>query len=146
MEFKEVMDFLQLKEKADKRAEEIFNLLISLKEFNVSYYMNLSGISYDDGSIWFECSGRCMNEYDEEHFGCSIEYLYMSDEDITLQIKDKQEKEHKKKEKQEKETARRIAEIKEKHERAEYERLKAKYDKNRAMVDAIIEFEKNKKD
>ena len=43
MEFKEVTDFLQLKKKADKRAEEIFNLLESLKEFNVSWYMNLSG-------------------------------------------------------------------------------------------------------
>lgn len=129
MEYNEVMDFLKLKEKADKRAEEIFNLLTSLKEFNVSWYMNLSGITYDDGSIWFECSGRCMNEYDEEHFGCDIEYLYMSDEDITLQIKDKQEKQHKEKEKQEKETARRIAETKEKHDRTEYEHLKAKYEK-----------------
>ena len=129
MEFKEVMDFLQLKEKADKRAEEIFNLLESLKEFNVSWYMNLSGITYEDGSIWFECSGRCMNEYDEDHFGCDIEYLYMSDEEITKLIKDKQEKKRKEIEEQEKETARRIAETKEKHDRAEYERLKKKYEK-----------------
>jgi len=70
-----------------------------------------------------------MNEYDEEHFDCNIEYLYMSDEEITKLIKDKQEKEHKEKEKQKKETARRIAETKEKHDRAEYERLKAKYEK-----------------
>ena len=129
MEFKEVMDFLQLKEKADKRAEEIFNLLESLKEFNVSYFMHLSDITYRDGSIWFKCSGRCMNEYDEEHFDCDIEYLYMSDEEITKLIKDKQEKERKKKEKQEKEKARRMAETKEKHDRAEYERLKKKYEK-----------------
>lgn len=84
MDYNEVMDFLKLKEKADKRAEEIFNLLCELKEFNVNWFMSLSGITYDDGSIWFECCGRCMNEYDEEHFGCDIEYLYMSDEDITL--------------------------------------------------------------
>ena len=129
MEFKEVMDFLQLKEKADKRAEEIFNLLTSLKEFNVSWFMNLSGITYDDGSIWFECSGRCMNEYDEEHFGCDIEYLYMSDEDITLQIKEKQEKKRQEKEEDDKRKARLIEETKEKHDRAEYERLKAKYEK-----------------
>ena len=129
MEFKEVMDFLQLKEKADKRAEEIFNLLCELKEFNVSWFMNLSGITYDDGSIWFECSGRCMNEYDEEHFGCDIEYLYMSDEDITLQIKDKQEKKRKQKEEDDKRKARLIEETKEKHDRAEYERLKKKYEK-----------------
>ena len=129
MEYNEVMDFLKLKEKADKRAEEIFNLLKTLKEFNVSWYMNLSGITYDDGSIWFECCGSCMNEYDEEHFGCDIEYLYMSDEEITKLIKDKQEKKRKEKEKQEKETARRIAETKEKQDRAEYERLKAKYEK-----------------
>ena len=129
MEYNEVMDFLKLKEKVDKRAEEVFNLLCELKEFNVSWYMNLSGITYEDGSIGFECNGRCMNEYDEEHFDCSIEYLYMSDEEITKLIKDKQEKEHKEKEKQVKETARRIAETKEKHDRAEYERLKAKYEK-----------------
>lgn len=135
MEYKEVMNFLQLKEKADKRAEEIFNLLTSLKEFNVSWFMNLSGITYEDGSIWFECSGRCRNEYDEEHFDCDIEYLYMSDEEIINQIKDKREKERKEKEEQEKETARRIAETiaetKEKHDRAEYERLKKKYEKNK---------------
>lgn len=123
MEKNEVMDFLKLKEKADKRAEEVFNLLCELKEFNVSWYMNLSGITYEDGCIWFECCGNCRNEY------CDIEYLYMSDEDITLQIKDRQEKKRKQKEKQEKETARRIAETKEKHDRAEYERLKAKYEK-----------------
>ena len=80
MEFKEVMDFLQLKEKADKRAEEVFNLLCELKEFNVSWFMNLSGITYEDGIIWFECSGRCRNEYEEEHWCCGIEYLYMCDE------------------------------------------------------------------
>lgn len=133
MEFKEVMDFLQLKEKADKRAEEIFNLLVSLKEFNVSWFMNLSGITYEDGCICFECSGRCRNEYDEEHFDCDIEYLYMPDKEIINQIKDKREKERKEKEEQEKETARRIAEtiaeVKEKHDRAEYERLKEKYEK-----------------
>lgn len=129
MEFNEVMDFLKLKEKADKRAEEIFNLLTSLKEFNVSWFMNLSGITYDDGSIWFECSGRCMNEYDGEHFGCDIEYLYMSDEEITKQIKDKQEKERKQKEEEDKRKARLIEETKEKRDRAEYERLKAKYEK-----------------
>lgn len=129
MEYNEVMNFLKLKEKVDKRAEEIFNLLCELKEFKVSRFMSLNGINYEDGSIWFECCGRCMNEYDEEHFGCDIEYLYMSDEEITKLIKDKQEKERKEKEKQEKETARRIAETKEKHDRAEYERLKAKYEK-----------------
>ena len=132
MEYNEVMDFLKLKEKADKRAEEVFNLLCELKEFNVSWFMNLSGITYEDGSIWFECSSCCMNEYDEydeDHFGCDIEYLYMSDEEITKQIKDKQEKERKETEKREKEKARRIAETKEKHDRAEYERLKKKYEK-----------------
>ena len=129
MKFKEVTEFLKLKEKADKRAEEVFYLLCELKEFNVSWFMNLSGITYEDGSIWFECSGRCMNEYDEGHFGCDIEYLYMSDEEITKLIKDKQEKERKEKEKREKEKARRIAETKEKHDRAEYERLKKKYEK-----------------
>ena len=128
MKYNEVMDFLKLKEKADKRAEEIFNLLESLKEFNVSRFMNLSGINYEDGSIWFECCGRCMNEYDEEHFGCDIEYLYMSDEEITKLIKDKQEKKRKEIEEQEKEATRRIAETKEKHDRAEYERLKKKYE------------------
>ena len=131
MEFNEVMNFLKLKEKADKRAEEIFNLLTSLKEFNVSWFMNLSGITYENGSIWFEC--YCKNEYDEEHFSCDIEYLYMSDDEIINQIKDKREKERKEKEEQEKETARRIAETiaetKEKHDRAEYERLKKKYEK-----------------
>ena len=129
MEFKEVMDFLQLKEKADKRAEEIFNLLCELKEFNVSWFMNLSGITYEDGIIWFECSGRCRNEYEEEHWRCGIEYLYTSDEEITKQIKDKQEKERKQKEKEDKRKARLIEETKEKHDRAEYERLKAKYEK-----------------
>lgn len=129
MDYNEVMNFLKLKEKADKRAEEIFYLLEYLQEFKVSRFMSLDGITYEDGSIWFECCGRCMNEYDEEHFGCDIEYLYMSDEEITKIIKDKQEKERKEKEKQEKETARRIAETKEKHDRAEYERLKAKYEK-----------------
>lgn len=129
MEYNEVMDFLKLKEKADKRAEEVFNLLCELKEFNVSWFMNLSVINYEDGSIWFECSGRCMNEYDEEHFGCDIEYLYMSDEEITKLIKDKQEKERKQKEAEDKRKARLIAETKEKHDRAEYERLKAKYEK-----------------
>lgn len=129
MKYNEVMDFLKLKEKADKRAEEVFNLLCELKEFNVSWFMNLSVINYEDGSIWFECSGRCMNEYDEEHFGCDIEYLYMSDEEITKLIKDKQEKERKQKEAEDKRKARLIAETKEKHDRAEYERLKAKYEK-----------------
>lgn len=128
MEYNEVMDFLKLKEKADKRAEEVFNLLCELKEFNVSWFMNLSGITYEDGIIWFECSGRCRNEYEEEHWRCGIEYLYTSDEEITKQIKDRQEKERKEKEKREKETARRIAETKEKHDRAEYERLKKKYE------------------
>lgn len=129
MKYNEVMDFLKLKEKADKRAEEIFNLLCELKEFNVSWFMSLSGITYDNGSIWFECSGRCRNEYDEEEFGCDIEYLYMSDEEITKQIKDKQEKERKQKEEEDKRKARLITETKEKHDRAEYERLKAKYEK-----------------
>ena len=129
MEYNEVMDFLKLKEKVDKRAEEVFNLLCELKEFNVSWFMNLSCITYEDGSIWFECSGRCMNEYDEEHFGCDIEYLYMSDEEITKLIKDKQEKERKQKEEEDKRKARLIAETKEKRDRAEYERLKAKYEK-----------------
>ena len=144
MEFKEVTEFLKLKEKADKRAEEVFNLLCELKEFNVSWFMNLSGITYEDGCIWYECSGRCRNEYEEEHKRCGIEYLYTSDEEITKQIKDKQEKERKQREEQKKETARRIAETKEKQERAEYERLKAKYDKGRAMVDAIIDEESSK--
>ena len=98
MEFKEVTEFLKLKEKADKRAEEVFNLLCELKEFNVSWFMNLSGISYEDGVIWFECSGNCRNEYEEEQWRCGIEYLYTSDEEITKQIKDKQEKERKEKE------------------------------------------------
>jgi hypothetical protein len=129
MEFKEVMDFLQLKEKADKRAEEVFNLLCELKEFNVSWFMNLSGITYEDDIIWFECSGCCRNEYEDEHWRCGIEYLYTSDEEITKQIKGKQEKERKQREEQEKETARRIAETKEKQDRAEYERLKKKYEK-----------------
>jgi hypothetical protein len=128
MDYNEVMNFLKLKEKADKRAEEIFNLLESLKEFKVSWFMNLSGITYEDGCIWFECNGRCMNEYDEEHFDCDIEYLYMSDEEITKLIKDKQEKKRKEIEEQEKETARKIADTKEKHDRAEYERLKKKYE------------------
>lgn len=130
MDYNEVMNFLKLKEKADKRAEEIFNLLESLQEFKVSWFMNLSGITYEDGSIWFECNGRCMNEYDEEHFDCDIEYLYMSDEEITKLIKDKQEKKRKEIEEQEKETARMIADIKEKHDRTEYERLKKKYENN----------------
>jgi hypothetical protein len=129
MEYNEVMDFLKLKEKADKRAEEIFYLLEYLQEFKVSRFMSLDGITYEDGSICFECSGRCMNEYDEEHFVCDIGYLYMSDEEITKLIKDKQEKKRKEIEEQEKETARKIAETKEKHDRAEYERLKAKYEK-----------------
>ena len=129
MDYNEVMNFLKLKEKADKRAEEIFNLLESLQEFSVSWFMSLSGITYEDGSIWFECCGNCRNEYNEEHFGCDIEYLYMSDEEITKLIKDKQEKKRKEKEKQEKETARRMAETKEKRDRAEYERLKKKYEK-----------------
>ena len=129
MDYNEVMNFLKLKEKADKQAEEIFNLLFELEEFKVSWFMNLSSITYEDGSIWFECNGRCMNEYDEEHFDCDIEYLYMSDEEITKLIKDKQEKKRKEIEEQEKETARKIAETKEKHDRAEYERLKAKYEK-----------------
>lgn len=90
MEFKEVMDFLKLKEKADKRAKEVFNLLDSLKVYNVSWFMNLTDINYEDDRVLFECSGRCRNEYDEEHFACGIEYLYMSDEEITKQIKDKQ--------------------------------------------------------
>ena len=128
MDYNEVIDFLKLKEKADKRAEEIFNLLCELKEFNVNWFMSLSGITYDDGSIWFECCGRCMNEYDEEHFGCDIEYLYMSDEEITKLIKDKQEKERKRKEEEDKRKARLIAETKEKHDRSEYERLKSKYE------------------
>lgn len=128
MEFKEVTEFLKLKEKADKRAEEVFNLLCELKEFNVSWFMNLSGITYEDGCIWFECCGNCRNEYEEEHWRCGIEYLYTSDEEITKQIKGKQEKERKEKEKREKENARRIAETKEKQERAEYERLKKKYE------------------
>lgn len=130
MDYNEVMNFLKLKEKADKRAEEIFILLFELGEFKVSWFMNLNGITYEDGSIWFECNGRCMNEYDEEHFDCDIEYLYMSDEEITKLIKDKQEKKRKEIEKQEKETARKIAETKEKHDRAEYERLKKKYEDN----------------
>lgn len=130
MDYNEVMNFLKLKEKADKRAEEIFNLLESLQEFKVSWFMNLSGITYEDGSIWFECNGRCMNEYDEEHFDCDIEYLYMSDEEITKLIKDKQEKKRKEIEEQEKETARMIADTKEKHDRTEYERLKKKYENN----------------
>ena len=129
MDYNEVMNFLKLKEKADKRAEEIFKLLESLQEFKVSWFMNLSSITYEDGSIWFECNGCCMNEYDEEHFDCDIEYLYMSDEEITKLIKDKQEKERKKKEEEDKRKARLIAETKEKRDRAEYERLKAKYEK-----------------
>ena len=48
---------------------------------------------------------------------------------FTKLIKDKQEKKRKELEEQEKETLRRIAETKEKHDRAEYERLKAKYEK-----------------
>lgn len=129
MDYNEVMNFLKLKEKVDKRAEEIFNLLCELKEFNVSYFMHLSDITYEDGCIWFKCSGRCRNEYDEEHWRCGIEYLYTSDEEITKQIKDKQEKERKQKEEDDKRKARLIEETKEKHDRAEYERLKKKYEK-----------------
>lgn len=128
MDYNEVMNFLKLKEKIDKRAEEIFNLLESLKEFNVSWFVHLTDITYEDGSIWFECCGNCRNEYNEEHFVCDIGYLCMSDEEITKLIKDKQEKKRKEIEKQEEETARRIAETKEKHDRAKYERLKKKYE------------------
>lgn len=129
MDYNEVMNFLKLKEKADKRAEEIFNLLCELKEFNVSYYMYLNDINYEDDVVHFTCGGRCRNEYDEEYFACGIEYLYMCDEDITKQIKDRQEKERKQKEEDDKRKARLIEETKEKHDRAEYERLKAKYEK-----------------
>ena len=107
---KETIDrFLEIKKQVDTRAEEVYNLLVKLNEFDPSWKDNLIGIEYDeDGCVNYTTGASYMNEWCENHFSCDIEYLSMSDDEINDIINKKNEKIRKEKEEREKKKKRNI--------------------------------------
>lgn len=127
MDFNQAQEFLKLKEIADKRATEIYHKLSAADVFDVSWFMGLETIEYDDndGKIWYTCGGTCRNEYDSEQHSCPIEFLWMTDEEIQNKIDEWLDE----KRKAEKVAEDRQRKAQEERERKEYERLKEKFGK-----------------
>ena len=125
MDFKTAQEFLKLKEIADKRATEIYHKLKDAGVFDVSWFMGLDTIEYDDDKIWYTCGGSCRNEYSSEVHECPIEYLWMTDEEIQTKIDEWLDD----KRKAEKAAEDRQRKAQEERDRKEYERLKEKFGK-----------------
>jgi hypothetical protein len=124
---KETIDnFLKIKKQVDTRAEEVYDLLVKLKEFDPGWKDYLVRIEYDeDGCVNYTTGASYMNEWCENYFSCDIEYLSMSDDEITDIINKKNEKIRKERE----ELERKECGKREKDEYSLYEKLKKKFEK-----------------
>ena len=108
-------------EKLDDRARHVAELLKIDKGW-------FDKIEFNDDTIDYTFGYTCMNETDYEFATIPMKYMWMDDEDVVADYKKKKEEEEDKRRKEYEEAQRNIEMVKEKHDRAEYERLKKKYD------------------
>ena len=108
-------------EKLDDRARHVAELLKIDKGW-------FDKIEFNDDTIDYTFGYTCMNETDYEFATIPMKYMWMDDEDVVADYKKKKEEEEDKRRKEYEETQRNIEMVKEKHDRAEYERLKKKYE------------------
>ena len=108
-------------EKLDDRARHVAELLKIDKGW-------FDEIEFDDDTIKYTFGYTCMNETDYEFATIPMKYMWMDDEDVVADYKKKKEEEEDKRRKEYEEAQRNIEMVKEKHDRAEYERLKKKYE------------------
>ena len=108
-------------EKLDDRARHVAELLKIDKGW-------FDEIEFDDDTIKYTFGYTCMNETYYEFATIPMKYMWMDDEDVVADYKKKKEEEEDKRRKEYEEAQRNIEMVKEKHDRAEYERLKKKYE------------------
>lgn len=108
-------------EKLDDRARHVAELLKIDKGW-------FDKIEFNDDTIDYTFGYTCMNETDYEFATIPMKYMWMDDEDVVADYKKKKEEEEDKRRKEYEEAQRNIEIVKEKHDRAEYERLKKKYE------------------
>ncbi len=109
-------------EKLDDRARHIAELL---KIDKGSWF---DKIEFNDDTIDYTFGYTCMNETDYDYATIPMKYMWMDDEDVVADYKKTKEEEEERKRKEYEETQRNIEKVKEQHDRAEYERLKKKYE------------------
>lgn len=108
-------------EKLDDRARHVAELLKIDKGW-------FDKIEFNDDTIDYTFGYTCMNETDYDYATIPMKYMWMDDEDVIADYKKKKEEEEDKRRKEYEEAQRNIEMVKEKHDRAEYERLKKKYE------------------
>jgi len=108
-------------EKLDDRARHVAELLKIDKGW-------FDKIEFNDDTIDYTFGYTCMNETDYDYTTIPMKYMWMDDEDVVADYKKKKEEEEDKRRKEYEEAQRNIEMVKEKHDRAEYERLKKKYE------------------
>lgn len=108
-------------EKLDDRARHVAELLKIDKGW-------FDKIEFNDDTIDYTFGYTCMNETDYDYATIPMKYMWMDDEDVVADYKKKKEEEEDKRRKEYEEAQRNIEMVKEKHDRAEYERLKKKYE------------------
>lgn len=84
-------------------------------------------ISYEDGYVNVSCDDTCMGCYDSHSFGFPVEWLTLSDEELTTTIQDFKKAKEKEIEDKKEQEKRRALEAHEKREIAEFERLNRKF-------------------
>lgn len=118
--------------KLEDRATEVFNLL-EIKKDSRESVCDINLYRYDlpefkDEEVCVRTTYTCWNESNDNWYYIPLRYLWMSNDEILEEVRKKREEEEKKKRLEEEEKLRKAAEVNAKRERAEYERLKAKFE------------------
>ena len=109
-------------EKLDDRARHVAELL------KIDKGGWFDKIEFNDDIIEYTFGYTCMNETDYDYATIPMKYMWMDDEDVVADYKKIKEEEEDRRRKEYEEAQRNIEMVKEKHDRAEYERLKKKYE------------------
>ena len=118
---------LEAYDEITNRAKEVFNLIDikeDKREYIASVEIDYNDEDYEDEEVCIGTSFTCWNESCDNWYRFPIRYLWMDNTDILKDIAKKKEEEAEMIRQEEEE----IKREKEMEERAEYERLKKKYE------------------
>lgn len=121
MSKEEVLDKIKAHSDIEERVEEVFDIIgiISEQEF-------INEIEFINDRVVVYCDNKWMD--DTKTYEIPVEYLWMSDDEVTESFRKKLEEERIRLEEERADTERRKAEAKKKRQRTIYEKLKKKFE------------------
>lgn len=121
MSKEEVLDKIKAHNDIEKRVEDVFDLIGVIKEHEY-----IDKIEFLNDRVVAYCENNLID--DTKAYDIPMEYLWMSDDDVTESFRKKLEEERIRLEEERADTERRKAEAKKKRQRTIYEKLKRKFE------------------